>query len=315
MVSTKVYNVSNNSKTRFFLKRLHRDRVLVLFIIPAIVYYSVFAYAPMFGLQIAFKNYKVMHGIWGSEWVGFMWFEQFFSSVYFWRLIRNTVLISFYSIAIGFPIPIIFALLVNEIQHQKFKKLVQTISYLPHFISTVVVVTMMQMLLSVSDGPINQLVYQLTGERINFMSSPKWFRPLYVGSGIWQNFGWNSIIYLAAITGVDPDLYEAAYIDGSNRWKNMWYITLPCIMPTVITLLILRMGSIMSVGYEKIILMYNEATYEVADVISTFTYRRGIQNSDYSFASAVGFFNSIINFAILTIVNKISKNATEISLW
>jgi len=298
-----------------FFRRLIRDRVLVLFILPAVIYYIVFAYAPMYGLIIAFKKYTVAGGILGSRWVGLQWFRQFFGSIYFGRLFRNTLIISSYNIIFGFPVPILFALLLNEVEHKYFKKTVQTVSYLPHFISTVVVVAMMQILLSPSDGAINEMIYRFSGRRVNFMMDPGWFRPLYVGSDIWEDFGWNSIIFLAAITGIDPGLYEAAYIDGSSRWKNMVYITIPCILPTMAILLILRVGSIMSVGYEKIILMYNEMTYETADVISTFTYRRGILNYEYSFAASVGLFNSVVNFALLITTNLVSKKAFEISLW
>ena len=296
-------------------KAISRDWMLMLLIAPAAVYFLVFHYGPMYGLLIAFKRYYPSRGILGSPWVGLRWFKQFFQSVYFGRLLGNTLAISVYSIAFGFPIPIIFALLLNEVQHSGYKRVIQTASYLPHFISTVVVVAIMQMLLSMQDGVINELLYTLGFAKINFFMEPKWFRPLFVGSGIWQHYGWGSIIYLAAITGVDSSLYEAAYMDGSTRWKNIWYITLPCILPTIGILLILRIGHIMSVGFEKIILMYNERTYVVADVISTYTYRRGILNADYSFAAAVGMFNSVINLIVLVTANKVSRKVMEVSLW
>lgn len=296
-------------------RAVRRDWMLMLLLAPAVVYFVVFHYGPMYGVLIAFKRYYPSRGILGSPWVGLQWFRQFFRSVYFARLLRNTLLISVYSIAFGFPIPIFFALMLNEVPGRGYKRVVQTVSYLPHFISTVVVVAIMQMLLSMQDGVFNELLCKMGLEKINFFMEPRWFRPLYVGSGIWQQFGWNSIIYLAAISGVDPTLYEAAYMDGSTRWKNMWYITLPCILPTIGILLILRIGNLMSVGFEKIILMYNERTYVVADVISTFTYRRGILNADYSFGTAVGLFNSVVNLVVLVSANRISRRLTEVSLW
>jgi putative aldouronate transport system permease protein len=296
-------------------RAVRRDWMLILLILPAVAYFVIFHYAPMYGLVIAFKRYYVSKGIWGSPWVGFQWFGQFFRSVYFTRLIGNTLAISVYSIVFGFPIPIVFALLLNEVRNDRYKRVIQTVSYLPHFISTVVVVAILQMLLSMQDGVINELLARMGGQKINFLMEPKWFRPLYVGSGIWQQYGWNSIIYLAAITGVDLSLYEAAHMDGSSRWQNIWHITLPCILPTIGTLLILRIGNIMSVGFEKIILMYNEKTFVTADVISTYTYRRGILNADYSFATAVGLFNSVINLVVLVTANRMSRKLTEVSLW
>jgi len=307
--------VKKKSRLSRFKRMMARDGLLILLCIPPIVYFIVFDYFPMYGVLIAFKRYMPAAGIWGSPWVGFQWFEQFFGSIFFKRLITNTLTISGLSLIIGFPIPIIFALLLNELKFPKFKRVVQTISYLPHFISTVVVVAIMQTLLSMQDGVINELIFRLSGQKINFFMEPSWFRPLYIGSGIWQSFGWSSIIYIAAISGIDPTLYEAGAIDGTNRWHNIIYITLPSILPTIGILLILRLGQMMSVGFEKIILMYNERTYSVADVISTYTYRRGILNADYSFSAAVGLFNSVINLILLVTFNKVSRKVMEVSLW
>lgn len=297
------------------IKKIKRDRYLFLMLLPVFLYFITFSYIPMIGNVMAFQNYSVGKGFLHSEWVGLKWFKEFFGSVYFGRLIKNTVAISVYSLLIGFPIPIIFALLLNEIKDGPFKRITQTISYLPHFISVVVVVGLMFNFLSPIDGLVNMLLNSMGKETINFMSDPKWFRTLYIGSGIWQNFGWDSIIYLAALSSVDPQLYESAQIDGAGKFKQMLHITLPGIAPTIIILLIMKVGNIMNVGFEKIILMYSPAIYETADVISTYVYRRGILGSQFGFSSAVGLFNSVINFLLLFTVNKISRHVSEIGLW
>jgi putative aldouronate transport system permease protein len=294
---------------------VRRDWMLLLMVAPVLLYFLVFRYLPMYGLVIAFQKYSTTRGILGSRWVGTLWFEQFFGSIYFSRLMINTLLISLLSVGIGFPIPIVFALMLNEVRQERLKRIIQTTSYLPHFISTVVVVSIMKTLLSLQDGVVNAILQGLGLERINFFLAPGWFRPLYIISEIWQTYGWSSIIYLAALSGIDPSLYEAAQIDGSSRWKNIWYITLPSIMPTIVILLILRLGQVMSVGFEKIILMYNPGTYSVADIISTYTYRRGILEADYSFGAAVGLFNAVIDLVLLLTVNRISKRLADISLW
>lgn len=296
------------------MKVVKRDRYLLILAIPIILYYLIFHYFPMYGVIIAFKDYTPGLGITKSPWVGLRWFREFFNSFYFFRLLRNTILISLYGIIWGFPIPIIFALLLNEISDNLFKRTVQTISYLPHFLSVVVVVGMIIELLAI-DGVINQLIKQAGFKPIDFMNEARWFRTIFIGSNIWQNFGWNSIIYLAALSSIDPQLYEAARIDGAGRWQQMRYITLPSIMPTAMILLILNIGSLLSVGFEKIILMYNPRTYEVADVISTYVYRRGILGGQYSFGAAVGLFNSMANLLLLLVVNKITKRVTTIGLW
>jgi putative aldouronate transport system permease protein len=271
-------------------------------------------YAPMYGAIIAFKDFMPAQGIWGSPWVGLAWFKEFFESFYFLRLLGNTLILSIYSILFGFPFPIIFALMLNELRGKRFSRTVQTITYLPHFISTVVVVGIIVLFTS-RTGPVNELVAMLGGARIGFMGEPEWFRPLFVGSDIWQQFGWNSIIYLAALAGIDPTLYEAAMMDGASRWRQRIHITLPSIAPTIIILLILRMGRLMTVGFEKIILMYNPMTYETSDVISTFVYRQGLLEMNYSYSAAIGLFDSVINFALLLCVNRLSRKLSETSLW
>lgn len=293
---------------------LKRNKLLYLMVLPVIAYYLIFDYGPMYGLQIAFKDYSPGDGIWSSPWVGFNHFVEFFNSYYFWRLIRNTLLINVYELIFGFPAPIILALLFNELRRQYFKRIVQTITYLPHFISIVVVVGMLVDFLA-RDGLVNQLLSMLGFAAKSYLSEPEWFRFLYVSSGIWQQVGWGSIIYLAALSTIDPTLYEAARVDGAGRWKQMVHITIPGIMPTVIILLILKMGSMMSVGSEKILLMYNPLTYDTADVISTFVYRKGILEASYSYTTAVGLFNAVIAFTLLILSNSISKRVSETKLW
>ncbi|MFB9277655.1 ABC transporter permease [Cohnella cellulosilytica] len=297
------------------IKNLARDKFLLLMILPVVVYYIVFHYVPMSGIVIAFKNFTVSKGIWGSDWVGVKWFEQFFNSIFFWRLLRNTLLISVYGLLFGFWVPIAFALLLSELKNGYFKRFAQTVSYLPHFVSIVVVVGMMVMFLSPTNGVVNLLLNRLGLSSIAFFDDSAWFRTLYVGSDIWQSFGWNSIIYLAAIAGINTQLYEAAKCDGANRWRQIWHITLPGIRPTIMILLILSVGNMMNVGFEKILLMYNPGTYEVSDVISTYVYRRGILAADYSYGAAVGLFNSAVNFILLIAVNQTSRKMNQASLW
>ena len=302
-------------KRKAFWKSLRRDRQLVFMLIPVVIFFAVFSYYPLYGILIAFKDYSISRGILGSPWAGLRYFRQFFSSPYFGRLLRNTVLISVYSLLWGFPVPILFALLLNEFKDGKFKRVIQTVSYLPHFISLVVICGILIDIFSPQGGVVNSLLYSLTGKRINFFGEPEWFRTMYVGSGVWQEFGWNSIIYLAAITGINPDLYEAARIDGAGRLRQIWHVTLPGIKPTILTLLILNPGNIMSVGYEKIILLYSPTTYETADVISTYVYRTGLLSQQYSYAGAVGLFNSAINIAILVLCNFAGKKLFGVGIW
>ncbi|NSW89114.1 MAG: sugar ABC transporter permease [Firmicutes bacterium] len=308
----------NATQKDTYFKRLGKNKQLLIIFLPVIIYYVIFHYLPMIGILIAFKDFKGFSNLYDfltQNWVGFRWFKEFFSSVYFFRLLRNTFLLSFYSLIWGFPVPIIFALLLNEVGNGFFKRFVQTASYLPYFISTVIVVGMIVNFLSPSGGIINILLEKLGYEPIHFMMNKKWFRTIYVASGIWQGFGFSSIIYIAALSGIDPNLYEAAEIDGAGRFRKIVNISIPSILPTIVILLILSLGQMMNVGFEKIILMYNPSTYEVADVIQTYVYRAGIINAQFSFASAVGLFNSVVNFILLITVNKISKKVSEISLW
>lgn len=299
----------------YIKKSLWRSKYLYLMILPALAYYIIFMYGPMYGVQIAFKDFTPALGITGSKWVGFKYFIQFFKSEYFLRVLLNTLGISVYSIIAGFPAPIILALLINEVRNRHFKRSVQTIVYLPHFVSTVVIVSMIMALLSPTNGLINKLIEVFGAHPIHFMAEPKYFKTIYVLSDIWTSAGYGSIIYLAALTSIDPSLYEAATVDGASKWKQLLHITLPCLLPTIMIMLILRMGSIFTVGYEKILLMYNPATYETADVISTYVYRRAFTGGEYSFSAAVGLFNSVINFIVIIAFNNISKKLSGVGLW
>ena len=279
-----------------------------------LLYYIIFKYVPLYGLQIAFRDYKITKGIWDSAWVGFEHFQTFFEGLYFWRLIGNTLIISLYEVVFAFPAPILFALLLNELTNEGFEKIVQTITYLPHFISTVVICGLLVQFCS-KDGLINQLIAFFGSEPTDLLMHKEYFRTIYIASGIWSGFGWGSIIYLSALAGVDQEQYEAAYIDGAKRLQRMFYITLPGIMPTIIIQLIMKLGGLMSVGSEKILLLYNGLTYEVADVISTYIYRMGLIEHNYSFSTAVGLFNSVINIILLVSANTLSRRYSETSLW
>lgn len=293
---------------------LYTNRYLYALAIPVVVYYLLFCYGPMFGIVVAFKNYQISEGILGSEWVGFKYFIEFFKGLYFDRTFRNTLLLSIYDIIFGFPIPIIFALMLNEIGNLKYKKAVQTITYLPHFISMVVLCGMIVDFFS-RDGIITKFLMLFGGPEIDYMGGAEYFRRIYVGTNIWQGFGWGSIIYIAAISGIDQELYEAAQIDGAKRLRQTWHITLPGIANTIILMLILRLGAVLSVGAEKVILLYNAGTYETADVISSYVYRMGLQGARYSYSTAVGLFQSVVNFIILIIANGVTKKINGSSLF
>ena len=296
------------------VRDLTRYKYVYLMALPVIAFYIIFHYVPIYGAVIAFKDFSPLLGIMHSPWVGLKHFINFFTGIYFWRLLRNTVLISLYQLIFGFPAPILLALLLNEVRHKFFQKSVQTITYLPHFISLVVVCGMIKDF-SMSRGVLNDLIVFFGGQRASLLQAPALFRSIYTISGIWQEIGWGSIIYLATLSGIDQELYEAASIDGAGRFKQVLHVTMPGLMPTIIILLILRMGRMLSVGFEKIILLYNPATFETADVISTFVYRRGLQDLDWSFSSAVGLFNSVVNFALLIAANKMSQKMDKTSLW
>jgi putative aldouronate transport system permease protein len=297
------------------VKRILRYKYLYLLFLPVFIWYILFRYVPMYGIIIAFKKYNVFAGIAKSPWVGFTYFEQFFNSVFFLRLMKNTLLISLYGLIFGFPAPIILALLFNELKDGFFKRAAQTISYLPHFISTVIIVSMFVEFLSPTRGLINNLIVLFGGKSVYFLGDPKYFRTIYTLMNIWQSVGWGTIIYLAALTGVNPELYEAATIDGCGRFGQVFHVTLPCLANTIVIMLIFRVGQLLSVGAESIILMYNPAIYETADVISTYVYRRGLVDAEYSFGAAVGLFNAVVGLALIGITNALAKRYSETSLW
>jgi len=313
-----IFSSSSHSLTKFTQSRtiqtFIRQRALWLIALPGIIWYIIFAYGPMYGLIIAFENYSPGRGMLGGPWVGFKWFIQFFNSQFAYQLIRNTLLISIYGIIFSFPIPIILAIFLNEIRSSGYKRFAQSVSYLPHFISTVVVVGMMAQFLA-PDGIVNSVIVALGGQGKHFLALPQWFRTLFVASGVWQDAGWDSIIFLAAIAGIDAELYEAATVDGASRFRQIFCVTLPCLMPTIVIILIMWVGNILSVGYEKIILMYNPLTYETADVINTYVYRRGIGGGDFSFGAAVGMFQSVVNMIVIVAANTLSRKISETSLW
>jgi putative aldouronate transport system permease protein len=297
-----------------FVRDFARNKYLYLMMIPVIAYYVVFHYAPMYGAVIAFKNYTPMKGILGSDWVGLKNFADFFHSYYFWRILKNTILISVYTLIFEFPAPILLALLLNEIRSKAFRRTAQTITYMPYFISLVVICGIITDFTN-ADGVINRLFMLFGYDGQAMLQKPELFRPIYVLSEIWQHVGWESIIYIAALMNVDQEQYEAARMDGASRLKQMFYITLPGIMPTIAIMLILRMGNLMNVGFEKIILLYNPGTYDTADVISSFVYRKGLLEFGWSYSSAVGLFNSVINLALLVTANAISRRVNNNSLW
>ena len=295
-------------------KELYKNKYLYILAVPVILYYLIFCYGPMFGIVIAFKDYQVSQGVFASKWVGLKYFKEFFSGMYFGRTLKNTLLISLYDIVFGFPIPIIFALMLNEIGSTKYKKTVQTVTYLPHFISMVVLCGMIVDFFS-RDGIVTRFLALFGCLVTDYMGEAKFFKSIYVGTNIWQNFGWNSIIYLAAISGIDQELYEAARIDGAKRMRQTIHITIPGIAGTIILMLVLRLGSVLSIGAEKIVLLYNSGTYETADVISSYVYRMGISGARYSYSAAVGMFQSIVNFAVLVTANAVTKKLSGSSLF
>jgi len=303
-------------------RNIKKNKYLLLLLIPGVVYFIIFHYLPMYGVLIAFKDFKMMAGrsfienVLQSPWVGLENFRLFIESPQFNRVIVNTVILSLLQLIFGFPIPIMFALLLNEIRIAKYKKFVQTVSYLPHFLSIVATVGMLKLILSPSSGIVNSILVDWFGlEPQYFFGDARWFRALYVGSGIWQDFGFSAIIYLAALSKVDPHLYESAVIDGASRLQRMRYITLPALKTTIVVLFILQMGNMMSIGAEKVLLMYSPSTYETADVIATFVYRRGLVEMDYSFGAAVGLFNTVINIIFLVVANRLSRRFTGESLY
>lgn len=290
---------------------------LYLLLIPVIANFIIFHYVPMTGIQIAFKDFSLKDGVWGSEWLGFDHFQRFFGAYNFWEILGNTLILSVISLCFSFPLSIALALMLNEIRVKRLNSTLQTIFFAPHFVSTVVVVGMMQAFLSPNNGIVNILLEKvgLIEEGIYFTRLQEWFRPMYVISGLWQNMGWNAAIYISALSAIDTSLYEAADIDGANRWQQLWRITIPSIWPTIIIQLILKVGHIMSVGYEKVLLMQETTNLGVSQIISTFVYEKGIQAQQYDYATAIGLFNSVVNLIVLLVVNRIAKKRSEVSLF
>lgn len=303
-----------NTKTGILRKDLRKNKWKYIMILPVIIYIAVFCYKPMYGVIIAFKNFRPAVGIMDSPWVGLKHFITFFNDYNFWRILKNTFSISALSILFGFPAPILLALLINEIRNTKFKRAVQTISYMPYFISMVIICGLIKTFCQ-SDGIITDLVVALGGERVNLLASKNWFYPIYIISNIWQNIGWDSIIYLAALAGIEQEQYEAARVDGAGRIRQIISVTLPGLMPTITILFILKMGNILNVGFEKILLLYSPTTYEVADVISTYVYRIGILDANFSYSTAIGLFNSVVNIIFLLLTNAISKKMNNSGLF
>ena len=299
----------------YLCRRLREDWQLYTLLIPAIIAVILFHYVPMYGVQIAFKNFKVSKGIWGSPWVGLKYFERFVNLYNFWDIIRNTLSISVYSLVVGFPIPIMLALVLNESRSLRYKKVVQTVSYAPHCISTVVMCGMLILFLNKSTGLLNNISAALGAERCDLLNQPKYFSTIYVLSDVWQHAGWSSILYISALSSVSTEVIEAAYIDGASRFRKVISIDLPSIMPSVIIMLILRCGQLLSLGYEKVLLLQPDLNLDASEVISTFTYRVGLVDAQYSFSTAIGLFNSVINFMMLVFVNWFAGKVSETSLW
>ena len=316
-MQTKKIVLSNKQKGLYFgllYKNFQKHRVAYIMIIPVILYYIIFHYIPMFGVLIAFKEYSPHLGVFKSPWVGFDHFVSFITDRYFGRIFLNTLTISCKNILIGFPLPIIFSLLINEVSNIKFKKAIQTVTYLPHFVSLVVICGLLVSFLGV-DGIFNDIIEMLGGERIAFLQEGKYFSNIYVWSGVWQELGWSSIIYISALSAIDTQLYEACALDGGGRFRQAIHVTLPGLSTTIIILFIMRLGAALSIGFEKIILLYNEMIYDKADVISTYVYRKGLLDSNWSYSTAVSLFNSVINIVLLIGSNAISRKINDISLW
>ena len=292
-----------------------RNWELYLFLLPTLAYFLIFHYGPMYGAQIAFKDFYASRGILGSPWVGLKHFERFFRSFQFWTLIRNTIVLSFYQLGAGFPVPIILALLLNQLRSPKLKRVVQTVTYAPHFISVVVLVGMMSVFLSPRSGLVNAAIQSFGGEPVYFMARAHWFRHLYVWSGVWQRAGWSTIVYLAALSAISPDLHEAAIVDGATKLQRIVHIDIPGILPTAVILLILNMGRVMRLGFEKAFLMQNALNLETSEIIPTYVYKTRLLNAQYSFSAAVGLFNAVINLILLLAVNRAAKQLGQTSLW
>lgn len=314
MSSSKVINRPNN-RWKKAMRYLGRNWQLYLLFVPVIIYFVLFHYMPMAGIQIAFKNYSFRKGIWKSPWVGFTHFERFFSSYYSGETIYNTLMLSVYSLIVRTPLPILLALMMNEVKSSAYRRTVQTITYAPYFISTVVLCSMVILFLSPDSGLINNIIVAMGGQATYFMGQPAYFKTIYVMSAVWQYTGWDAVIYMAALSGIDPQLHEAAMIDGAGRFRRIWHINIPGIMPTIVILLIMSCGTLMSVGFEKVFLLQNDLNRSSSDVISTLVYRQGIEQRDFSYSTAVNLFNSVVNCIMLIVVNAVARRVGETSLW
>ena len=308
--------IRRQSFGRRLSKDFQRNKYVYLMLIPVLAFYILFRYLPIKNMIIAFQDFKIFKGIAGSKFVGLKNFENFFNSRDCWRLIRNTLILSAYSIVFHFPLPIILALMINEVKHTKFKRTIQTVSYMPHFISVVVICGLLRNFVS-GDGIINQVIgfFDPNWVSVNLLTKPEYYRRIHIISGMWQQVGWDSIIYLATLSTIDQQLYEAAYIDGANKWQRILHVTLPGLVPVISVQFIMRVGHVMSVGYEKILLLYNAAIYETSDVIATYLYRYTLLKSNYSLGAAIGVFNSLVSVAILLTVNTLFRKFSENSLW
>ncbi|MDF2657914.1 MAG: protein lplB [Paenibacillus sp.] len=306
--------VSGNAKTAYgmrLLRDLRRDRWLYMLLVPGVLYFLIFKYAPMFGVLIAFQDYQPFSGVAGSRWVGFKHFETFFTDPWFWKLFRNTILLALYNLLFFFPLPILFALMLNEVRQELFKRTVQTIVYIPHFISWVVVVGIVYVLLSAEGGLVNELLASVGLEKIHFLIRTDWFRSLITSQVVWKETGWGTIIFLAALAGVDPQLYEAARIDGANRWQQLWNITMPALKTTIVILLILRLGHFLDSGFEQIFLMLHSINRDVGEVFDTYVYTVGVQQGQFSYSTAVGLFKSVVGLILVMAANKLAKRMGE----
>jgi len=313
--TTNAMGLQLESRASYIKRSLLRDWQLYTLLIPALVAVILFHYVPMYGVQIAFKNFKISKGIWGSAWVGLKYFDKFVHLYNFKNIIFNTLSISVYSLVVGFPIPIFLALVLNECRNLRFKKIVQTVSYAPHFISTVVMCGMLILFMNKNNGLLNNIGAFMGLPRVDMWNDPKLFSTIYVLSDVWQHAGWSSILYISALSSVSPEIVEAAYIDGASRFRKVISIDIPSILPTVIIMLIMRCGQLMSVGHEKVLLLQTDLNIDASEIISTFTYRIGLVDAQYSYSTAIGLFNSVINFILLMTVNWISGKVSETSLW
>ena len=308
-------NVGRRKKFEYLMNTLQKEYQLYLLILPTILYIFIFNYVPMYGIVIAFKDFVATKGILGSPWVGFEHFQRFFQSPQFWLLIKNTLGLSLYSLIVGFPMPIILALFLNQTTNRRFKRIVQTVTYAPHFISIVVMAGMIFIFLSPTSGLINNILKIFGNEPVFFMGDPKWFKTLFVSSGVWQGVGWGAIIYLSALSGVNPELYEASTVDGANKWHKLWHIDLPSIAPMIVILFILNAGQIMNIDFQKAFLLQNSLNLDASEIISTYIYKVGLLSAQYSYSTAIGLFNTIINVILLLSVNYLAKACGETSLW